>query len=70
MSWSQEHMFLFPKMNVYFRKDPHYTNSTFPGSAGLALWFPPYMPLLKIYQNGNLPKECNYAIEKSLNWTI
>lgn len=70
MSWPHERMFLFPKMNVYFRKDPHYTNSTFPRSACRVLLFPPCGPLLKIYQNGNLPKECNYAIEKSLNWTV
>ena len=62
--WPHTHMFLFPKINVYFQKDPYYSTTALSQEALAQQSFPfPW----SVAQDGNLPKECNYAIEKSLN---
>lgn len=70
MSWPPVCMFLFPKMNVYSRKDPHYSNSTCPGSTRPTVLFLPCRPLLKIYQNGVYQKSVIMQLKKYLNWII
>lgn len=60
-------MFLFPKINIYFRKDPSYSITALSQEA---LANSPFLSTWILAQDGNLPKECNYAIEKSLNWIV
>lgn len=70
MSRPAVRMFLFPKMNVYFRKDPLYCNTTCPGSTRPTVLFLARRPLLKIYQNGIYQKSVIMQLKKSLNWII
>lgn len=55
-------------MDVYIQKDTHYSRTAFP--LGVCAHMPTVLSVCALAQDGNLPRECNYAIEKCLNWII
>jgi hypothetical protein len=49
-------------MDVYIRKDTHYSRTPLPW--GVHAHMLTVFSVCALAQDGNLPKECNYAIEK------